>query len=1756
VTAQPVDDWITPPAGGVDDWMTPVAAPAQPERPFWPTESAGTALANAPGRAARAALQGTAGLFDMVGNAGAAVGNAPFIAWDAIRGNAPGTSEPFQYSPLTRMATGAANDMGLPQYEQSTVGRVMGQVNEGAAGAAPTQIISRALVPVAQGIGRLVARAFYDAPGVDVTANAVGGGAQGAVQEAGGGDAAAMGANFGGAAVTSVVASAIIAAAARRRMAAGLPEPRGLNDLSEQEFSAAMADPDVQRVAQSNGITEPGDPRLVPMTERLAARREAEAARAEAAPAVTQADINAARMAVEEGANPAAVEIPRRAPVPEVVQLPEGAGVPLRGTADPNVPGLEAGVELRGGRPASATALVPTEPQVQRMTPAEIARAQALMEAEGRAGGRYDPRGVNDPASYPGDPAMVREAMNVGMRADDAASGAAIRPEPPVPEAQFVGRGDLGPSGRVFEANPLLPRDGGGAPAAQQPPRALPAPARALPAPEARAPRSEPAPRPQPARAEQFRVQAERSAKAAERLEMEVSNLQAALARFFDRQSGANMLAARGAKMPRDLEGRTLANLARQYPSAREIGRAITTRQREAEAARGRAEIQRRGAEREGTPEAVPYQPRYNDPKLDAPAARTPPQKPRSLTAAVRELGGIKGHGGDLEGQAPGVRNERGMTPDLMVARLQESGWLPGKDGLDAERALFEGLAEERRGRQQFRDGDRSDFETATARHEYETQALLDMGREMGLGPEQVRGMSRGQFEDMLRERMSQEEMAARDRALAEEIEAEVAAIRTALQDEAAARGDSWEPEINRTLDDYLADYGTRSLDDAERTAGEGAREPAATPEASGRPEPVERAAPEDRAGAEPGRAEERPAGRDEQGGGPEAPREGERSEQGGEVVGRDPLRRTTEDSGQAVMPGMEASTKQAIAARDAAPMRGDVPQRGLGDADTPLFDVSARDQTSMINDAGGLAGGKLYSGFDPAMIAKVLGVPARAVGDAFKRSWLEATSALRGTMARPNTEARVPRDPNSFWRHVPNPLRTAADFSRMVFYADDARMRALADTLPKQSREAMRSFLDRFHARAGDSRGAGRTYDEAVEARVNTAMRALGKSLGKSLSNDAEMAQIVRMVQNPSTIRTGTRLGDAADGVRNLLAELHAYQKTAGVEVGEIKRGYFPRILDTDAVLRDRPGFLAAAERAYKAAGGNDPAVQAQAWLDNITAGGKHDNVLTPPMSGIHADHVNGRTLTKAADDILRPYLHQDPKHVLATYISAAARRAEFARAVGQTPQKGGGTTQAHWDTLVKALRADGAEARIQEVRNYVANVTGAAYAGSSPAIVRASSRIRMWATLGLLEKATVSSLAEAIMPAVRSGNVGDLPRGLLKTVDDLVRGAKGKGEARRLRELAEDIGVIASAHAQSLNAARWAGGDATSSFQNHVLDKYFRRTGLEQWTRATRVAAVSTGEVFLNRLAHDMAKRDGYSRRTAQHALGELGVPKAEQAAFAAWLRGQSNSMTAASLHLAPAREADMFRTAIQRFVDQSIMRPSAATRPRWASHPLGSVAFQLNNFAYAFHKNVLARPLNMLKSDDLTRADKAIYAAQMLAGVSMMLPAQIMISSLRSELLDDPRSVERRRRDAQRNPVMHSPVTGAPVGAEQLQLALSRSGLLGAFDPAFNVVTGVRYGKDLATSLAGPAAGTVLGAAQTGIEAMSGRNSPNTNTAERRVARVAWDAGVEPAINLAATWLPLPIGAAVTQAAGHGGTRGAFMDAVAGPEQRRRR
>lgn len=675
---------------------------------------------------------------------------------------------------------------------------------------------------------------------------------------------------------------------------------------------------------------------------------------------------------------------------------------------------------------------------------------------------------------------------------------------------------------------------------------------------------------------------------------------------------------------------------------------------------------------------------------------------------------------------------------------------------------------------------------------------------------------------------------------------------------------------------------------------------------------------------------------------------------------------------------------------------------------------------------------------------------------------------------------------------------------------------------------------MDKLHTRAGDGKATGETLHDAVRAKVNQSLVQLHKLLGDDLiHDDVVMKQIAALVRNPEGIRKGTRLGDAADGIRTMLADTLKYMRDAGVDVGEVKGGYYPREFDIDAVMRDPRGFTEAAARAYRD-GGMTPeaALMAARELHDGMLFGETDTVFKTERGAARAPFLKGRLFGKEIDQTTHPlnkFLMSDPSLSLAKYIDRAAKRAEIARRFGDN--------FADWPELTKKIREEGGGDILQKLSEYIALDVGLKNTGASPGMMRASSIMRTWGALSFLEKATLSSLTEFMVPAIRAGNVADVGRMFKNTLADLFN-KHGDNPAER-RKFAEDLGLISGHISSSLASARFAGGDALGRTESKVLDAFFKRTGLNQWTDATRVGAADNARVFVRRLAKDMEDGGALTRRY----LAELGVPEEQHKDFAKYVLSKNDGMPVAGDLTGTMGEA--YRTAVRKFVSQSIMDPSHGSRPKWMSHPMGAVIGQLQAFNYAFYENVLKRNARLAKSA-LTDADYTAAERAQLLAPTMMLPLVTMaayaIGEGRDAVFGDPK---RRAEETTGEKVLKAVSRGTPVAP---------------IDPLINYVSSARYSRTATESFAGPALGTLARAIDSGRDYFL-KNSEKTNTQERRALRAAWDILVEPTINLALYATPQAKGlqlaaAAVTQLAGSDIAREkALIEPLAGPKKEKK-
>jgi hypothetical protein len=811
----------------------------------------------------------------------------------------------------------------------------------------------------------------------------------------------------------------------------------------------------------------------------------------------------------------------------------------------------------------------------------------------------------------------------------------------------------------------------------------------------------------------------------------------------------------------------------------------------------------------------------------------------------------------------------------------------------------------------------------------------------------------------------------------------------------------------------------------------------------------------------------------------------------------------------------LERPTEAGLLAKDAERQRADEARSRVEKAppaedftltgsDRPADEAAARGQDELFNPDKASGGGTLYGG-----------LPLDKVADALK--W-----AFGDVKAWHDSIGRLAQDIRSMVDRVPSPEgNPVGRFFRAVFDSASGDMRSV---LKKNPSKTAQWVIDQFHTEAGSDRVAGEIYSSAVNGWTNTQLTRFDKAVDGLKTQELE--QVAALVRNPSGIRPGSKVHNAAKEVRKLLDDALKYMRDAGVEIGEVRDGYYPREFDMRAVMRDTAGFIKAAAQAFRENGMAPKDAEAAAkQLHDGMVFGESGSVFRTDRGSPQAPFLKGRVFGKQVDSGKHPlnaFLMHDPSQAIPIYLERAAKRAEIARRFGDNFEK--------WEEIEKKVIAEGGGPVLEKLRDYVTLAARLKSPGVSNFALRAASVARTWGALMFLEKATLSSLTEFIVPAIRSGNPIDVARSFRNTISDLVGKTQG---AEQRRAFAEDLGIIAARLSDQVSAARFSGGEPVSMLESKILAKYFRRTGLTQWTDATFVSAADLGRVFIRRLAKEL---EGGGGKLNDRYLAELGVPKDRAQAFAKFVVSKNDGMLMAGDLQGPM--GDLYRSAIRRFAQQSIMRPDATLRPGWMAHPIGSVVGQLQSFNYAFFENVLKRTGRLAKEavtgSDYTMLERARLVTPMLM-LPMLTAAAYAIGEARDAAFGDP---ERRKQETQGQKLLKAASRGTPIAP---------------LDPLLNYASSARYQRSAADNFAGP----VLGTAGRGMDAarqVALNNTPRTNTAERQAAKAAYDIFIEPTINLMLTASPVTLAAAAaTQAAGSGRTREKFVSAVAGPAKK---
>lgn len=242
------------------------------------------------------------------------------------------------------------------------------------------------------------------------------------------------------------------------------------------------------------------------------------------------------------------------------------------------------------------------------------------------------------------------------------------------------------------------------------------------------------------------------------------------------------------------------------------------------------------------------------------------------------------------------------------------------------------------------------------------------------------------------------------------------------------------------------------------------------------------------------------------------------------------------------------------------------------------------------------------------------------------------------------------------------------------------------------------------------------------------------------------------------------------------------------------------------------------------------------------------------------------------------------------------------------------------------------------------------------SPTARKLSGIIMTYENILTLLFASLSSFPDLVGPIVRSrdfAGVRDALAGMVEVMGNTT-------DARERRKLLHDFGF---AHRTTTEQALLEvfGAQFMSGTAQKVNDAFFKYTGLEAVTAFGRTMSASVAMRFIQR--HAAAALAGNAESVRY--LRELGLTPDEanslNGAFKTLpqMLADGTAFDASGVYTAEAQTADKVLTALNQFVDESVVRPDSTQRPVWASDPRFMLVWHLKSFAYSYAK-VIIKPV----------------------------------------------------------------------------------------------------------------------------------------------------------------------------------------------------
>lgn len=423
----------------------------------------------------------------------------------------------------------------------------------------------------------------------------------------------------------------------------------------------------------------------------------------------------------------------------------------------------------------------------------------------------------------------------------------------------------------------------------------------------------------------------------------------------------------------------------------------------------------------------------------------------------------------------------------------------------------------------------------------------------------------------------------------------------------------------------------------------------------------------------------------------------------------------------------------------------------------------------------------------------------------------------------------------------------------------------------------------------------------------------------------------------------------DLERGVRKLLDDFYGYLKANRVqypiygtrnEAGELqvlwkdirkRNNYYPGVWDAEAIKKDREGF----DKLLQKYGlGKDQAKRSEI-IENAMAGnesehglvGSFESGFTPFMQA-----TSERSLDELYDDPASlKFRNQNMVETLQRYIYQGVHRAEYVSRFGNRGEK----LRAMLDEGIE----QGATSEQQKwARMYAQAAEGTLGSSIHPELRDAQGWMLLYQNMRLLPLAIFSQFVDPLTIAMRSGDF----RTAIRAFSLGLRSVFGKLEPSEMQRIAETVGAIDQQSALE-TMGQMTGSMYMSKTQRSISDKFFKAIGMTGWNNGMRLAAFEAAYGFLK-------EHTFHPKTHSKRWLKELGLQEGD-------VQLDKNG----NIKLSPSpgftkEKAERVRMALNKWVNSTIVRPTAADRPIWASSPYFALVFHLKQFTYSFHRNVI--------------------------------------------------------------------------------------------------------------------------------------------------------------------------------------------------------